>query len=391
MGIHEKLGKAYGKAAEQYPNGLKIINPFDTSVPAYVRAEHHLKLLDSVYHGGHPGSASTIDTLVKRQSAGELLTWLYYRGDEPIAMANIELRPDGVAELVRTGKMETADEVHASHLMYHRLAEALPYLAQTGNTWALESDLRLAKAVPLTEGGEIKRGVYTQHINRFDPKQLIGLHPFLLSVPRFQVHPKGNMPHQEVFLQSRRYLEPDKVLLDQLYTPEINTRHPNSPSIAEIASVTIANAFGQQPEIVDHDHGLQMEFRCQLEHTAGIHFSTLKLSGPASTEEIQRMVKEALYNTRFLEVVVPNHPANIKIQKNLYAAGAVPLGTFPGRLLDNDRLKTAPTTHHFGFARPDIVAQMVPIEMAKDYDGTPFPALCQSIWEMWKSIGANRS
>lgn len=390
MAIHEKLGTAYKKAAEHYPNGLTIIDPWDARISPKDRAEHHLMLLDAVYHGGHPGSATTIEELTTRQTEGGLLTWLYYQEGIPIAMANVELRSDGVAELVRTGKMSTANELHASHLMYYRLAEALPILATTGDVWALESDLRLAKSVPLADGGEIKKGVYTQHINRFDPKNLIGLHPFLLSVPRYQVSPKGNLPHQEVFLQSRRYLEPDRVVLEPLYTPKINCSHPRSPSIADIGRVTISHAFAVQPEVVEDSYGLKMRPEYSLEQTAGIHFSTLKLSGNVESEKIKQLVDYALANSRFLEVVVDNHPANIELQRRLYVAGAVPMGTFPGRYLNNERGMRTTTTHHFGFARSQIVDQMVEIEMASDYNGTEFPYLCQSLWEMWKIVGANR-
>jgi len=96
-------------------------------------------------------------------------------------------------------------------------------------------------------------------------------------------------------------------------------------------------------------------------------------------------VYEGLNASRFLEVVVPNSPGNIEVQKRLYHLGIIPLGVMPGGTFTiNGGKQEIQTTIHYGTARTHNIRQMVEIELARDYQGTEIEKISFALREEWR-------
>lgn len=389
-----QLAGSFQRAAEtKLTAGTAITGPWDRNITPLLRAQIHLDLLSKTYGAGHPGSAEPTESLMERQMRGEMLTWFISLHGTPVGMANLEIKPIGIAEMCRTLEIPVGTElpdstqydgrVKTSAVAYQRLADALSHDDIGGRTWALEADLRMAKPITLPNGKTLEGGVRTQHINHI-------LKPMLLHVPRFQVHPPQGKPHQEVFLQSREYLQPDRVLHDEpIYTPEMIGAY-NGVTIADIVGTTYPHAFASEPNIVNgsRPHTSNASNECRLETTAGEHYSTLLLSGNPGQDHILRSIKQGLTDSRFLELVIPNLPGNIELQHRLYALGLVPLGVMTGGTfkVNGDEI-IIPTTIHFGAVRPSVVPRMVDIELAREFDNSSIKRIVLSLhdqWQLWE-------
>ena len=389
--IETDLRMGLQKKIEQYQDVETVVSPWSDQIDPKTRAEVHQYLLGVVYGKGHPALTQPLESLIEAQQSGRMLTWLMYVNGQPVGMANIEVLPDeGIAELCRTVRLPIGSilpdgttlngQVNNTVVMYQRLLDFLQ--SPIANTiWALQADLRLAKSITLPDGSFLESGAATQHINQF-----AGLNPWLLCVPRYQVHPKGGLPHQEVFFQSRLYLQPEGLNLQTpLYTPENN--HYGSVSNAEIANATYRHAFGIQPTIVGDINQEEISPpKLNLESTAGIHFSTIHVEGEVNPDQLLNLINTALQQSRFVEVIIPNKPTNIITQNICYQLGLIPLGVLPGgEFRVNGQIKTIPTTFHFGMAKPEIRKQIVDIELARDYHGGEIEKLTYLLHHWWKN------
>ena len=382
-----RIAEQFGHEAAVRKGDGVIKNPWDNGISPIDRARQHLYLLEQTYGNGHPGSSEPIENLMKRQVSGNLLTWIIYWKNYPVGMANLEIGNQGVAEMCRVVEIpkgttldsgvEYRGQLKTSAVTYQRIADALTHPEITKKIWALEADLRMAKDIVLPSGKILEAGVKTQHINR-------ALSPMLIAVPRYEVSPEHGHAHQEVFLQSRLYFEPEAVDQNEpIYTP----RHINGGvGIAGIVSATYENAFGFSPKIVDgQSNENKTEKICQLENTGGFHFSTLVVSGSVLPEEIIERAYEGLNASRFLEVVIPNSPGNIEVQKKLYDLGIIPLGVMPGGTFTiNGGKQKVQTTIHYGTARAHNIKQMVEIELARGYQGTEIEKISHALREEWR-------
>src|SRR3989344_2294556 len=374
---------------EGYSDVESVVGPWSDQIDPRTRAQVHRDLLGTVYGQGHPALSQPIETLIGAQKAGEMLTWLMYVNGKPVGMANIEVMLEaGLAELCRTVKLPEGTylpdgtilngRVNNTVVMYQRLLDFLgsPIANQI---WALQADLRLAKTIILPDGSTLEAGGATQHIN-----EVAGLKPWLLCVPRFQVHPPKGNPHQEAFLQSRLYLQPEHIdTSTPLYSPQQNIS--GSISLSEIARATYERAFAIQPYIINSDkQNEKVTPKLTSEATAGIHFSTIFAEGNVNSGQLIEEVQSALKQSRFVEIVIPNHPGNIQTQESCYEVGLIPLGVFPGgRFRVNGGVRIIPTTFHFGTARYDIRRQIVDIELARDYRGSRIEELTYRLHQQW--------
>jgi hypothetical protein len=373
-------------AAEKIGPAMDIIGPWSDRLTSQERAVIHLELLAQTYGAGHPGSASTWEQVERRQMAGELLTWIVSWHEQPVGMVNLEIH-GGIAEVVRSVEIPTGTplpngqiyhgEAKMSGAMYHRLADLLEsHVAQ--DIWAIEGDIRLASEIRLPDGRILPAGVKTQHINATS-----GLCPLLLCVPRYQVHPAGGHPHQEAFLQSRKYVDDNSLDLEEpLYTPLPDKHYPLT--LANIATSTYQYGWGIQPSIVEK--GRPQLGAIELNQTAGIHYSTATITGDVDEDAIARTLIQGLEQSRFVEIILENNPDNILSQQRLLDLGVVPLGVFPGV-----KSRGVSTTLHYGIARPDIIEQMVEVELARDYQNTPIESLVLQLREVWRELGNNSS
>jgi hypothetical protein len=391
-----EIATAYLKRAEEklrLSPGCIIVKPWDTEFRSEQRAVDHLWILGQAYGGGHPGSVETPISLIERQVRGDMLTWLLYKDYHPVGMANLEINA-GVAKLCRTcevpdgtvftdGQIHNGQDVETSAVAYQRLADALIHPGLAEKIWALEADLRLAKKITLPSGRLLEAGVITQHMNN-------ALTPILLCVPRYQIEPDHGVSYQEVLNQSRRYLQPERVRSSEaIYTPQSVVGY-NGVTIAEISKATYNRAFGTTPTINSEVSEVESQANVQLEHTAGIHYSTLKLEGDVSEEVIRHNLAEGINQSRFVEIVVENKPGNIKLQEKLYNLGMVPLGVKPGGTFAfNSHEVKVPTTTHFGFAKQETIRKMVQIELANDYRGTDIERLTLALREQWRLLAEN--
>lgn len=383
----QQLSKYFGEEARKRLNGAIIKSPWDSAISAQDRATQHMYLLQQTYGNGHPGCREPIESLMERQSAGRLLTWIIYWQGYPVGMANLEITDSGTGELCRTVELPKGTkidegltyegQVKTSAVTYQRISDALTHPEITKKIWALEADLRMAKEITLPSGKTLEAGVKTQHINK-------ALNPMLLSVPRYEVSPEHGHAHQEVFLQSRLYFEPEAIDKSQpIYTPE---KIDGKITVADIVSATYNHAFGFSPKIVG-DHGAETRLvgSAELKNTAGEHFSTLTLSGNVDVETILEKVHEGLVVSRFLEIVVPNLPENIPVQKKLYELGIIPMGVMPGGEFSlNGNKIIVPTTIHYGTARQHNIRQMVEVGLAQDYEGGDIEKISLALREEWR-------
>jgi hypothetical protein len=297
-------------------------------------------------------------------------------------MVNLEIH-HGIAEVVRSVEIPTGTvlpngqtyrgEAKMSGAMYHRLADLLEsHLAK--DIWAIEGDIRLAAEIHLPDGRILPAGVKTQHINATS-----GLCPLLLCVPRYQVHPTGGRPHQEAFLQSRKYVDSNSIDLGEpIYTPLADEYYPLT--LATIAAGTYQYGWGISPTIVEKGH--PQPGTIELIPTAGIHYSTVTITGGVDEETIKRTITKGLEQSRFVEIILENSPDNLLSQQRLLDLGVVPLGVFPGV-----KSQGIPTTLHYGIARPNIIEQMVEVELARDYQNTPIEDLVLQLREAWRKLG----
>ena len=384
-----RIAEQFGHEAAVRKGGGVIKNPWDNGISPIDRARQHLYLLEQTYGNGHPGSSEPIESLMERQISGNMLTWIIYWQNYPVGMANLEIGNRGIAEMCRVVEIpngttvdngvEYRGQLKASAVTYQRIADALTHPEITKKIWVLEADLRMAKDIVLPSGKILEAGVKTQHINR-------ALSPMLIAVPRYEVSPEHGHAHQEVFLQSRLYFEPEAVDQNEpIYTP----RYINGGvGIADIVSVTHQNAFGYSPNIINQSNKNSVQEYCELTNTAGVHFSTLALSGGVGIEKIKEQIYNGLQASRFLEIIIPNLPCNIEVQKKLYDLGIVPLGVMPGgKFSFNGGKQEVQTTIHYGTARSHNIRQMVEIELARDYQGTEIEQLSFALREEWRKKG----
>lgn len=365
---------------------MEIVGPWSNKLSAKKRAEIHLELLASTYGNGHPGSAGNVESVLNMQQSGQMLTWVVLWKNMPVGMVNYEVQDSGIAEAVRSVALPVGTKLangevykgqaNISAAMYKRMADLLRNKDASRNVWAIEGDVRLASTIKLPTGETLPSGVRTQHINA-----LSGLKPFLLVVPRYRVHPSGGNPHQEVFLQSRMYTTDNSIVMNEpVFTPK---KHPKGKtSIADIVKATYKFS-GVDANIVDRATRKRSKPTISLENTAGIHFSTLRISGDVPAQTIKKQIEAGLKQSRFLEIIIPNRPENIAVQSTLMKMGVMPLGVFPGVKEFNS--KNIETTIHFGIARKEIIKQMVQVECAKDYNGTEMEKLIYKLRNEWKA------
>lgn len=366
--------------------GTTVIGPFDSSLTAEQKALWHAHLLFHAYNGGHPASKRPFEAFVKEQQEGRMLTWFLISPDgQPVGMANIEILPSGIAEMCRTCKLKSGEplidgrildkEYNNTVVMYQRLVDFLTNEKLKNSVWCLQADLRLVDTINLPNGDYISAGVYTQHINLS-----AGLRPFLICVPRYQVAPENYPPYQEVFLESRLYTQPSGVDLTPIYTPPIE----EDVGIPNIVKALYNFAFGGEPEIIFHSKESNPA-KLELEQTAGIHFSTIYAEGDISRKQLDNITTQALSQSRFVELIIPNHPGNIITQVAAYDLGFIPLGVMPGgNFLIKDKPITIPTTIHFGKLREDLKETISPIRLANDLTHTIFPEIISKLWKKWK-------
>lgn len=374
-----------------------VVGPWDDRIDNETRAQNHRYLLGVVYGQGHPALSQPIEDLINSLKEGRMLTWLMYINNQPVGMANIEIFPEeGIAELCRTVRLPEGSilpdgsvlngQVNNTVVMYQRLQDFLRSpLAE--KIWCLQADLRLAAPIILPGGKILPGGAATQHIN-----QTVGLNPWLLCVPRYQVHPKGGEPHQEVFFQSRLYLQDKGIdIKSPLYTPLKNSFGPIS--LLDIARATYHYAFGSEP-IVDYSsirNSRNSESYLEIYPTAGVHFSTIFARGAISLQALKKAVDQSLDQSRFVEIIISNDPQNIITQEVCYQANLIPLGVMPGGIFYiNGSQKHIPTTFHFGAIRSEIRKQIVEIELARDYNNTPIEQITYNLHYLWKH-GINRT
>ena len=366
--------------------GTTVIGPWDQDVSSEQRARWHAHLLYYAYGGGHPASLRPIDDFIREQKKGKILSWFLLSPDgEPVGMANIEILPNGVAEMCRTCRLKKGEplvngnilnkDYNNTVVMYQRLVDLLATDELKNKIWALQADLRLADEIKL-DGESILAGVATQHINLS-----AGLRPFLVCVPRYQVNPQKRNPHQEIFLESMFYTQPEGLRLEPIFTPSIG-----SPvTIGDIVKVTYPYAFGVEPEIVDLTD-VSPWSSLNLEATAGIHFSTIMAEGNISKDDLAGLKEKALNQSRFVELIVPNKPANIATQRVVYEVGFIPLGVKPGGdfLVEGRRIHV-PTTIHFGLLRDGLKKTIPAMKLADELVGLPLDAITHSLRQTWKS------
>ncbi len=383
----------YHVSAEKMQPGMEIIGPWSQDISAVDRAQVHAMLLGATYGQGHPGSAQDYRGIMHRQQQGTLLTWIVNWRDMPVGMVNFDVQNNGIAEAVRSVALPAGtvlpngdvylNQANISAAMYRRIPDLLGRPELSERILAIEGDVRLAKAIVLPSRDILQSGTKTQHINRMS-----GLDPYLLVVPRYRVHPEGGMPHQEAFLQSRLYLDAQNVRLDEtIYTP---LSHPRGKTtVADIAHATYVNAYGAAPVISDRQV-TAADAEITLEPTAGIHFSTIHASGDVGKNELLNALRAGLNQSRFVEIIIPNCPENVELQRRLMELPVVSLGVFPGgRFIDSDGLsKYTETTIHFGITSPEIAQQIVEVECANDYDGSRLQELIYRLREEWRELSA---
>lgn len=379
----EELETAYSSRI----NGNTIVSPWSEELSADSRAAHHMMMLGRTYGGGHPGSSSEVADLRYKQVTEEMLTWIVLREGTPVGMVNFEISGGGIAEAVRSVAVPPRGENHRSEdtssigisaAMYKRILDVFERDELLLSLGAIEGDVRLASEIQLPNNKVLPSGARTQHINKKS-----GLNPYLLCVPRYQVHPSGGVPHQEVFLQSRRYINPDlSQEMNVLHLPEVNT---TDVGMTRIVNLTWESGLGVKPQINSEGKEDYGSGRILLEETAGIHFSRLLIDGSVGQSQIKPAIHKGLCSSRFLEIVVSNRPESVLSQHELLRLGAIPLGVFPAMeyLSDGEIVKVEPTIH-YGVARPEIISQMVELELARDYHGTELGDLILQLREMWR-------
>lgn len=382
-----------GLAAERMQPGMAIIGPWSSDISPVERAAIHMMLLGTTYGQGHPGSGQGLPEIMQKQQEGSLLTWIVKWQDLPVGMVNFEIQEAGIAEAVRSvalpkGTILPNGDVYSgqatiSAAMYHRIPDLLEHQDSRRDVFAIEGDVRLATEIKLPNHDVLPPGTRTQHINK-----LSGLNPYLLVVPRYQVHPEGGVPHQEAFLQSRLYLNPQDTRIDEtIYTP---LDHPRGKTtVADIARVTYQNAHGLEPGFSD-ERVISAPPEINLEETAGIHFSTIRASGDIGEATLIAALSDGLNQSRFVEIIIPNRPENVDLQRRLMELPVVSLGVFPGSTSTDAKgnPKYRETTLHFGITHPEIAQQIVEVECAKDYDGSRLQELIHALREEWRELAA---
>lgn len=373
----------YSEAERKMTAGMEILNPWDHGMTSREYALTHLALLEATYGGGHPGSKSSVEELEQLQTTYSLLTWVVKWNGHSVGMVNAERLPDGRIELVRSVEIPHGTRLHngtvyqgeanVSSAMYLRLAQLLERPDIQNTTWAVEADLRMAADICLPSGTLLSSGVRTQHTGL-----KMGLTPWLIAVPRFNVGKEGGHSHQEVFLQSRRYLtKPNE---EPIYTPTTNPT--GRTSLAEVARATYElNGIGLETKDKSH---CDAEITGKIIAEAGVHFTQVLMGGDLTKEQIINLLESGLVMSRFVEVILYNEPGNIQLQEKLMQLGVMPLGVFPGCERPNSNIPIK-TTLHYGVARPDIVRQMVPIDFATDYDGTHLKDIAIKLRAEWDS------
>jgi hypothetical protein len=387
----EDLNRLSALSAEKMTPGMSIVGPWSDEITPLERAETHMKLLAATYGKGHPGSAGDIESMLARQQTNQMLTWIVNWNNFPVGMVNLEVQERGIAEAVRSVSLPKGTrlpdgtiydgQANISAAMYRRIPDLLSEPDFSETLWAIEGDVRLAAEIKLPTNEILPSGVRTQHINHQS-----GLRPYLLVVPRYRVHPDGGVPHQETFLQSRLYLQNNDTTLDEpIYTP---LQHPlgKKNTIAGIVQATYEFAHDIEPTIIDESGNLDSyPTYAGITPTAGIHFSTIELSGDVEKSHIQEMISSGLAESRFVEIILPNRPENIQLQRDLMALGLMPLGVFPGgTFLTEQGQQTIETTIHFGIARPEVVRQMVKVSCATDYQGSQLEKVIHSLRNEWR-------
>jgi len=386
--IATELKSKLQNKVEKTKNGHTIVGPHDPSIPPLQRAQDHLFLIGEVYGNGHPASAATPEMIMTSQESGDMLTWLLYENGQAVGMANMEVLPNGIGELCRTCRLPVGTqlqdgttlrrEVKNTAAMYQRLLDVLTNPDMASRLAIIQADLRLAEEISIPGSEPLDAGVKTQHIN-FEA----GLSPWLLCVPRYQVHIEGKEPHQEAFLQSRMYLQPENISTEPLY---LYTNSTQVVSNEEIAKATYEYAYNASPTIV-HESETTAPGYSRLERTADIHFSTIYASGNIEAEQLQAQVAEGLNQSRMVEVIIENAPENIAAQKAAEKAGLIPMGVQPGGTFDVAGSKiTIPTTIHYGTARPEVRKRIVPIEVARELKNTMIENVTHKLHQQWLQV-----
>lgn len=401
------LSRSYHtRADERLTEETVVISPWDTSITAEQRAEHHLFLLAKTYDPkGHPGLFEPTNKLMERQKKGELLTWLLFWKGNPIGTASITMKPNGMAEMCRAAAIPKGEilkdgtgyngEIAVSGVQFKRMGELLGH-AIAGDIVAIETMLRMSSDIVLGTGRKITTGAVTQHVNfgQHPYTEHAGPAPMLLVVPRYLMSPEHSDHYIDGLMEARLYLQPDRVFVSSpLHTPLQNSRDSKAPSVAAIAQVTWPHAFGQNPnfvaEKVDAHVYDSAEKNIKVDTSNAPNYTKITLSGPLKMADIRMAIVDALKESRLVEIIVLNRPENITLQEKLYRLqGVVPLGVFPGG--NFDRKTKGPihveTTFHFAVGRPEVMRALHPIEMAKDYDNSPIKEVAIQIYDYWKSF-----
>lgn len=168
-----------------------------------------------------------------------------------------------------------------------------------------------------------------------------------------------------------------------MYLPAVPARA--RVDCGEIARATYDFAFRKHPEISNDRSVPGSASSCDLILGAQGDSAEIRLSGSVPRARIEATLGQGLRERRFVEAVIQNHPGNVAVQESLLESGWVALGVMPGvRYEVGGAVSEVPTTIHYGMLRPEIRSNLADVELAKDYDGTPIPALVARLMEEWR-------
>lgn len=393
----------YAKARAKMPaQDVEVKSPWNESLSPEQRAADHRYVIEKTYGtNGHPSLAEPMDSLIRRQKAGTLLTWTIYWKGFPVGTASIGMQSDGTAELCRAAALPKGTrlpdgtiyngEVPGSAVQYQRLGDFLSH-PTARSAWALMTTLRMSQDVPLGDGRKILSGSVTQHVNYgkypYDKEDILGVTPFVFVLPLYLVTPPGRDPYTDGLMESRLHLQPERVFVSApLYTPAFNPRNLEAVSQAEIAKATWPHAFGEDPHLItDEIPADDDEKIIKIDDSHAPHYVTITLSGPITTQEIEDTIAQAYERVPVIQIDVPNRPGNIGLQNKLYAlSGIVPVGVLPGGHFQVGQESLRPeTVFRFAIGKSSVREALQPIQLASDFDDSPIKAVARRVYALWK-------
>lgn len=361
---------------------VAVHGPWDTA--ERILAKQHIEVLRGAYGpNGHYAIRQGEAGLAEELRNGALMVWNLIergeRGEEALATSALALHHPGFAEMCRSAAIQTGV---GSPVQFRRLAQFFERAAQQQayRVIGLESELWSRGAYTDAQGNTFPTSVQTQHLNVF-------LAPMLTySLVGFR---NGASWLAEPQFDGRFYIQPEAVLAGgAIFTPSVNPLLSGGMTMADVVAAAYGDAFGTIPAIIDSSVGAIAP--TELED---IHYVmgriVVKISGKYTDAQLKALIEnEAQRNqTGVLEFAVVNHPGNIRLQEQLFKLGFVPAGALPGgRFTIQGYVTEQPTLLHYQKARPGLQMEVVPVELAKDYQGTEVGKIALRQEAYWKEV-----